>query len=475
MLYTLAGSLPMASAVILLPLYMNYLPTAVYGQLAIYLAFSMLLQIIITYSLDSSIYIYFHEFKKDPDKLSAFISSAFVFILLAGLIVGVVTFVGGFFFFERFFKDQGITFYPYGLMSVVTAIFQSVFKVYSSLLQSREQPLQYFWSNILLFSLIATFTFLGLWFFPGTLNGPIGGRMIASIFSAVWCLISVFREFGFHFNYSLLRSSFEYNRSSFIYQLQLWSMNSLDKMILVFFVTLSEVGVYDFALKCMLVIDFIIGGLYNSFYPRVLGQIMSQEKKQTTIEINRYYHGLTAVVMLLVCLSIPAFMVLSDSGLIKSGYEESIRYLPFVGVIYLLRSMRYYFVMPYGALKYSRPLPWIYLMLSACKIGLLLILGKRFGVYAVIIATLVSSVLEIILLKLFVDKKFVFKMNVLKLVGAPLLLASVYVTSALVMKDPGYILQLAILSLCVILLWWIYRNEIKQIRFFKYFESGPKE
>ena len=54
-IYTVAGMLPMASAVILLPFYLNYLPIEQYGQLALYLAFSMFVQIVATYSFDSSL------------------------------------------------------------------------------------------------------------------------------------------------------------------------------------------------------------------------------------------------------------------------------------------------------------------------------------------------------------------------------------------------------------------------------------
>ena len=79
-IYTVAGMLPTASAVILLPFYLNYLPLAQYGQLAFYLAFSMLVQVIATYSFDSSLYIYYHDYKNDRPKLSVLISSAYVFM-----------------------------------------------------------------------------------------------------------------------------------------------------------------------------------------------------------------------------------------------------------------------------------------------------------------------------------------------------------------------------------------------------------
>src|SRR5688500_9954964 len=83
-IYTVAGSLPMVSAVLLLPFYSAYLSTSDFGALSIYLAFSLLIQYITTYSFDISLYIHFHEFKNEPKKLSSFVSSAFLLMLMIG-------------------------------------------------------------------------------------------------------------------------------------------------------------------------------------------------------------------------------------------------------------------------------------------------------------------------------------------------------------------------------------------------------
>jgi O-antigen/teichoic acid export membrane protein len=471
LIYTLAGTLPMASAIILLPFYIHFLPRGEFGKLSIYLAFSMLVQIVVTYSFDTSIYVYFHDYKNERRKLAEFVSSAFVFVILLGTVVTLVTAFLGSILFDRLFAEQKLTFYPYGLLSAGAAIFQAIFKIYSSLLQSRERPATYLWSNVLSFSVTAGLTVAGLYFYPATLIGPIGGRVVAAMLSAVWALVMIFREFGFHFNYTLLRASFPFNRSSYLYQLQLWSMNYLDRMLLLFFVTTDVIGVYDFAMKCMLVIDFIVGGLYNSFYPKVLGMIMVQDKKQTTVEINRYYHGLTGVVMLLVCLSVPGFMVLIDSGIIKSGYEDAIHYMPLIGVTYLVRSIRYYFTLPYGALKYSKPLPWIYLGISAFKIGLMLLFVGRYGVYAVIGSAVLSTALEIILLRRGVADRFHFQMNALKLISAPILLALVMTVTFLIAGETSYGVQALYLAVCVGLLATFYRRELRQLKLSKNIES----
>jgi O-antigen/teichoic acid export membrane protein len=317
---------------------------------------------------------------------------------------------------------------------------------------------------VILFTLIAGLTIVGLHLFPESLAGPVGGRMIAFLVAAVWTMGNVLKEFGFHFDYQLLKRSFEFNRATFIYQLQQWSINYFDRFLMVFFLPLSEIGIYDFAVKCMLAIDFVIGGLYNSIYPRIISIITAQEKKQSTIEINRYYHGLTAAIMLLVCFGVLFFSTIIDLGFIGKGYERSLQYFPILGIIYLIRGMRFYFVSPYGVLKHVKPLPVIYLFVSLLKISGVLIFTGTYGVYAVIFSTIVCSLFEISLLWLFIREKFTFKFNSLKLIVLPSVLALALASSYMIGSDHRVWIYLCYPVLCGAMLWWAYRNEITQLK-----------
>src|SRR5687768_9989096 len=205
-IYTVAGMLPMASAIVLLPFYLNYLPLEQYGQLAFYLAFSMLIQVIVTYSIDTSLYIYYHDYKNDHTKLSILISTAYGFMAIMGLsVLGVLTLTGGY-IFEAVAGEKGLAFFPYGFLSVVTAIFQSFFKVQSSILQTREKPATFFWANLISFSLIALLTVGGLILYPGELVGPVGGRALAAFIAGSWALVRIFGAFGFHYDFAFLKT-----------------------------------------------------------------------------------------------------------------------------------------------------------------------------------------------------------------------------------------------------------------------------
>ena len=454
----------MASAVILLPLYIHNLSTAAYGALAVYMVFTLLVQIIVTFSFDTSVYVHYHELKGDRSKLSVFISSAFIFMILLSVATALVLSATGGLIFSVVFPEMDISFYPYGLASVGSGVFQALFRVHSMLLQSREKPETFFWSNVLSFSLIAIFIIIGFTMYPNSLAGPIFGRLVGSVIPAVWALSRIFREFGFHWDFSWLKSSFGYNTYNFIYQLQQWVINQFDRILMIFFLTLSDVGVYDFALKCLIPVELLMNGLHSSFYPKVVSAVMAQTKKGSTPGINRYYHGLIAVVMLLICGSALFLPWAIDLFVNKVDYHEAVRYIPFLGIIYLFRSVRLFFTVPYGILKYTKPLPLIYFIVSALKITLMVALVGLMNIYGVILASAISAIVEVVLVRLNLRHVFEFHFNVIKVLVLPsillLLIVSLEPTLGLLYPDAVHIFYLVG---CVGLLWWAYKNEIALI------------
>jgi O-antigen/teichoic acid export membrane protein len=462
-IYTIAGSLNLASAIILLPFYLEYLSTEVYGVVALYMGFSLFVQICVTYSFDASIYFYFHEFKNDKEKLTTFISSAFTFILIISLATGVFLAAFGGLIFEVFFSDSKIIFYPYGLIAVLTGVFQAVLKVNTSLLQTQEKASSFLVFNVLSFSLTALLTIGGLYLFPDDLLGPIGGRFLAYSITGVWALAAIYRAYGFRFDFTLLKSTFSFNHPSLVYQIMQWFNSSYDKVLmLTLHLPLSEIGVYDFAYKCLTVIEFILVGFYNSFFPKVLGITALQVKKKSTIEINRYYNGLTAVTIVLVALSILGFPIVIEWFVKKPGYLAALKWIPFVAVTYLLRSMRFYVAMPYAALKYSKPMPFFYALIVASKIGFMILFIPKYGVMGVIIATWIGYMVEVVVLYLGVRNKFEIEFNALKLIVAPIVLALIIIIFEPLFGNTLELLtHLSYVVIAVLLLAWAFRNELK--------------
>lgn len=452
----------MASALILLPFYIYHLSTEVYGALNIYLAFSLLVQIFVTFSFDTSLYIHFHEFKNDFKKLSVFVSSAFIFMAITGIVIGLVFTLLGDFMFKVAMPEKNISFFPYGLASVGAGAFQALLKVHSSLLQSREKPEVFFWSNVLSFTMIAAFTIIGLELYPNSLMGPIVGRLLAAVIAGIWVLARIFREFGFRYDFAWLRSSFGFNTYTFLYQVLQWIINYFDRIVMLLFLSLADVGVYVFATNCLIAIELLMNGLHNSFYPKVVTAVMELPKKQSTPSINRYYHGLTAIIMLVVCIGVLLLPWAIETFVRRESYQATIPYLPFLATIYFFRTMRLYFTVPYGILKYTKPLPVVYIIVAAIKIILMILLMPSFGVFGVIMAALTSAAFESILLRNSIKGMFQFRFNFFKIVGAPLILfILIMVLEPIMGESYPYTIHLVYLASCVGLLWWAYRNEIQ--------------
>jgi O-antigen/teichoic acid export membrane protein len=466
--YTIAGTLPMASAIILLPFYIAHLSTSDFGALSVYFAFALFIQVLTTFSFDTSVYIHFHELKSNKPALASFVSSAFVLMTGIGAGIALIFVLSGDFIFSKIFTDKAIGFFPYGLLTAGTGIFQALFKVHGSLLQSREKPEVFFWSNIVLFSLIVIFTIGGLKVFPGTLAGPVGGRLIASLLAATWAMTRVFREFGFHLKFGVLKDSFAFNFYTFLYQLLQWVINYFDRIIMVFYLSLSQVGVYDFAMKCLLVIEFVLNGLHNTFYPRVVSTVMAQEVKSSSPEINRYYHGFISVIMLMICLCVLTFPWLVETFVNKPEYQDSTQYMPYIAAIYIFRCIRLFFAAPYGILKFTKPMPVMYLVVSSVKIGVTVVLIQKFAVYGVIAASLMAAITEIFLLRFNIQSRFTFRYNHFKIIIAPVtLFLVIIVLEPLLGHVAPFILHLFYTLCCVVLLTWVYRNEVRLLNPFK--------
>lgn len=467
-IYTLAGTLPMASSLILLPFYIHHLSTEVYGALASYLVFSLLIQILVTFSFDTSVYIYFHEFKHDRKKLATIISSAFLAMLGIGVVVGVILILTSEWFLKFVPLERSISFYPYGFASMITGIFQALFKVHTSLLQTQEKAETFFWSNVLSFSLIAFLTILGLQLFPNSLMGPIIGRSIAAGICGFWVLTRIFGEFGIHSDFSWLRSSLGFNGYNFIYQILQWVINYFDRIVMLMVLSLSDVGIYVFATQCLIALELLMNSLHSSFYPKVVSTIMAQQKKQSVPQVNRYYHGLTGIMMLSICGAILVLPWIIETFVQRKAYQETIPYLPYLAAIYLFRTIRLYYTSPYSILKFTKPLPFIYLVIASLKIILMVLLLRKLGVYGVIIASLFSAVVEIVLLRINLKGLFALRFNIFKIVGAPLILfLLIIILEPWLGGTHPFGLHLFYFLGCAGLLWWAYRNELTTLNFFR--------
>ncbi len=465
LIYTIAGALPMASAVILLPFYLHYLSRELYGMLATCIAFSVFAQVLATYSFDSSLYVHYHEFKNDRTKLGTFVSSVFVFLLGWGLAVAVLLSLAGQLIFNLIFPaDSLLTFFPYGLMAVFIGVFQAVFKVHSNFLQTREKPEPFLWSNVCSFTVLAVLTIVGLKMYPNTLIGPLGARLIAGGGTVVWVLFRVFGEYGIHIKNPWKMTAARFNAFTFVYQLQQWGVNYIDKFIIPIVMpvgAMATVGIYDFAQKCLAPVELLLNGLSATIFPKVIKQIgLQQGQKSSSIEINRYFYGLVSVMMLAIVFSIFVLPWLMD-WFVTNDYREALDYIPYLAVIFIFRAMRLYFTVPNTALKKMERITYVNFFAVTFKIIAMVILIGWWGIYGIILSAGLAYIVEMALLGYYMRNDYTLRFNVTKLIIVPMILVTFIVTGESIFTELHDVVRHAVYGvLCFSLLWFSYRKEI---------------
>ena len=109
-------------------------------------------------------------------------------------------------------------------------------------------------------------------------------------------------------------------------------------------------------------------------------------------------------------------------------------------------------------------MPGIYIVVSAVKVIGIIALVREFEIYGIVVASVCSALLEIWMLRYIIREKFDFKFNFYKILGPPILLfAIIVVLEPLYGSTYPYILHSFYLVACAIILFWIYRNDIKLV------------
>jgi O-antigen/teichoic acid export membrane protein len=292
----------------------------------------------------------------------------------------------------------------------------------------------------------------------------VGARLAGALLLAGWSLARIMREFGVPDFQSLAVLPWGYNLNTFWYQVANWMVNYLDRFLILAFLPASgmgSVGVYEFAIKCMIPLELLLNGLGASLSPRVVRLLSEQTgSKGSTPEVNRYFYGLLVVMMMAIGIMLavlpPAFNLLVH----KEGYYQALDYVPFIAVLFLFRSWRLFFVIPLSALKRTGRLAIVTLLVAAVKAAGIAVLLPAYNLYGVIVAALMAGAAELLLLWALLRPYFKLQFNAVKLLVAPLVFGvAVVLTYAFDANGMGWQQAALLMGIAVLLLAVAYRKE----------------
>ncbi|MEI6123809.1 MAG: polysaccharide biosynthesis C-terminal domain-containing protein [Bacteroidota bacterium] len=433
-IYSFIGALPLASSFILFPFYTIYLSKTDVGLLAMYLVFTALFQIILNFGLDNYIPISYVNNKDNIQKQKQTISSSVTLLLLVGIFFTILFFFTGEYVFKLFDplfknKSEAFQFFPWGFFCVLTAFFNSVFKSYTNLLINQQRPMRFFWCNITNFVLTIGISLTGIYLYPHTLIGPMYGRLLSGLGIFVIAIILFSKEFGFRFHKFHLKEIWTFCYPMAIYFLILWVLANVDKYILLYYTDASTVAILAAAMYCTQILDFFQNGLSSAIFPKIYNIWNQTKVTKSTIEVNRYYNGLTFASITV----LPVFLLLIPFAIIlfikDQSYYACFYILPILTIAFITRGLHSMFYTPLLYFKKTKSIPKVFFISAIFQIILNIVLIKYFGIMGVAITIFVVKIIQTVLLYFESRKIFTFKFNLAK----QILLPVVYLASVLIL------------------------------------------
>lgn len=468
LIYSVVGALPYASGVILIPFFTSKLSGVDFGVNALYLSIMYFIQILSTFGLDTYIGIHYFDYKDNKEKLKENIGTVILSLLVLGAFLLIILSVFGTGLFNVIFDNKYLTFFPWGFITILTAVFNGFLKTYSNLLINQQRPVRFFQINIVNFVLVISISLVFLYLYPFTLNGPMFGRLIPAVFTFCTVIYYLISEFGFRYNKEMVRNIISFCTPYVIYAILLWSVSYIDRFIINhYLVDPTYVGIFDFTVKCVLLIDLFQQGLANAISPKIYTIWKDQNLRESTMEVNRYYNGLTAASLLAIPLLSVAFPILIPFIVKNELYYQSFAFLGILCIGFASRGLITMFISPIFFFKHTKVLPKIYFFVAIIQIIVTVFFIKYFGLIGAVWASFVTKIVQVIFLYFESRKIFHFKFNYIKQIYLPLICTIlVIILETIIPADYTLYSRIVQLLIIYILVLAVYKNDIRLLPIF---------
>ena len=466
LIYTIVGALPYASGFLLIPWFTALLTPEQFGINALFISLMYFIQILASYGLDMSAGVLYFDYRDNKEQLRRYIGTLFLGMLLCGTVVAAFFILGGIRLFDLTFSGGDVLeLIPFGLFTIISGVFNGVFKTYSALLINQQRPVRFFWINITNFAVTVGATLSILYVWPYTLYGPILGRMIPAIVSASLCLLLIGMEYGFIWDSSYVKKIVRYTSPLMLYALLTWVVSYIDRFIILRFMEdPTFVGIYDFGVKISLGLELILLGLVNAITPKVYGIWKSQNLNGSTMEVNRYYNGLTAIILLIIPLFVFFAPLLIPLVIKKEIYYEAFSFLAILAAAYATRVWFYMFMAPVMFFKRTKAMPRVFAISALFEIVAAILMVRAFGLMGAVWVNFLVKPLQAILLYLESRKVFHYQFNRWKIVYLPLVfIAMVLVSQYFITPGTQLCFYGAQMFASIFLVYLVYRKELRQL------------
>jgi O-antigen/teichoic acid export membrane protein len=324
-------------------------------------------------------------------------------------------------------------------------------------------------SNFVLTILISL---IGLFLYPDTLIGPMWGRLLSGVGIFFIAFYFFVKEFGIYFNKELIRPIISFCLPMFIYFIFAWCLSYFDRFVINNYMDASKVAIYDFAIKCTFLLDYFQSGLAQAIFPKIYTIWRDKNLHESTVEVNRYYNGYTAISLLAIPLLVVIIPLIVPLVVHNKDYFLSFSFLAILSISFTTRGLLNMYHAPIIFFKKTRVLPKIYFFIAIFQIIISIVLIKYFNLMGAVYALFITKILQVLFTYFESRKIFKFNFNKIKLIWLPLICVLIVIFSEqFTYYFSRMIIEVIQLIVIYLLVYFVYKNEIsmlvKELKIFK--------
>ncbi len=382
-----------AKGLILIPLLTHYFGALNYGLWSQVTVIVSTLTPLIFLGTDNAVILFLPGMEQEKQK--KVYSSWVIFIFSITLLFSAIIWIFSSFTSEVFF-GKGTNYSEYIIISIFSLLITTLLNVFRNWFRLHNNVKTYalisiFQAviNIAAVVVVLVFKLNVIRFIQVTLAGE--GLMIFWLFFRIWA------KFGWSSpDFSMLSSMVRFGLPLVPAGYAMWGLNSLDRIFLAQYSTLSEIGIYStiYSLGYM-IIQLFVNPIWTLF-PNTAAELFNQGKK---IDLQRLFDFSTGV-LLVICLpsfaglyllGVPVLTLLTPSEFIKAAPIISI-----VSVGYFFLMISAYYETSLG-LKRKQYLSTLSVFLAfVTNIGLNFLLIPRYSIFGAGVATTLSFMVQFI-------------------------------------------------------------------------------
>lgn len=367
----------------LLPLYTRVLSPADYGSLDLFTIFGGLVQCVIALEVSQGVARFYTD-EQDLNKKVLFASSAFWFTLVCYSLFAVLMLL----------NTNLLAIMIMGQTGMEVAFQIGIIYLWSNGLFYLIQN-QFRWElrsvNYSIVSLLMSFVtaFVSVWLayvMDWGLEGLLIGMVVGSLAGTslgIWWLRKSFR---FCFNSALLREMLIFSMPLVISSLAVWFSMYIDRIMINYYLSIDEVGLYSIGFRIAFVAALLIVGFRGALTPLIYTYYREAETPQQLANIFRLFIFCVLIIFLVLSLFAQDIVKLLTT---EPFYGGSVVVLYLVPAI-LLTNM-YIFAPGVGIAKKTHYLIWINLIGGLLNLFLNMLLIPSLGIVGAGLATMISS------------------------------------------------------------------------------------